>query len=425
MASQHLEMWQKILWSEEMEQKIYRDWGIFFTHVCQLNIAIKYFNKALSMKEDDVDSLYNRSLCEKYMALSKKSLEDALTALNISELSQPICLQKCKAMFDSNDFEYCGVELFAEMRKFYGKKVEEFQQHFGIIEDCLLGSLGEGLHRFMLENRALFKKITEIQYLERNQDTRPRWKILREQEMCDVVSISESIEELVHPRERARRIRGYHLFNQQYLNRSWIDVPFMKSLKKDKVLCPPQLASSGKLKNMIDENYTAVINFLRMLEARDPLYKIKYDRCKDMSRCTKYFDASMKRIQYKTKRQLGIVLDQARQLKEQGQTEKLCKYLEAFMGDYLILKTHKIVPWKFEYINEIYNILGLTYIEEVITPVTLYSHSTNITKLFALLKVSVPEEHSMTNFVFGKRSTWVEPEAIDYKAIRYKLVKIL
>lgn len=38
------------------------------------------------------------------------------------------------------------------------------------------------------------------------------------------------------------------------------------------------------------------------------------------------------------------------------------------MGNYVTIKTNRIMPWKFEFINEVYNYLGLARINEYKAP---------------------------------------------------------
>lgn len=72
--------WEKIAWSDEHVQLIYRDWGLFYTHKQQLDIAAKYYDKSLELKEDDSRALYFRSQCKRNIAQTQGALEDGLAA---------------------------------------------------------------------------------------------------------------------------------------------------------------------------------------------------------------------------------------------------------------------------------------------------------------------------------------------------------
>lgn len=48
--------------------------------------------------------------------------------------------------------------------------------------------------------------------------------------------------------------------------------------------------------------------------------------------------------------------------------QKLSEFIEEVMGDYTTIKTHRVMPWKFEFINEVYNYLGLARLNEFKIP---------------------------------------------------------
>lgn len=89
------------------------------------------------------------------------------------------------------------------------------------------------------------------------------------------------------------------------------------------------------------------------------------------------------------------------------------------MGDYVVLKTHRVMPWKFEYMNEVYNTLALahadryTIIEDIMT-------SREKERLLILLRMPTDKYKDVVQFVFGDKSTYQEPDAPDYVLIAYK-----
>lgn len=282
-----------------------------------------------------------------------------------------------------------------------------------------MDSLGESLHKFIQDCKGHFQHVKELQWRAENPDLRPKWKIHQDVGECDVVSIQENIEELLHPRERARRLRGYQMYTQQYLKSGWVDVNYLKSLKKSDSLLLAQSSTSPKLQETVNSNYEAVIKFLKKLEARRPLYDINFYRYRNRKEQAKAQEITLNRIQYRTKRLMAIALHEAIKLRKEGKVAELSKLVENFMGDYMILKTNRVAPWKFEYLNEIYNNLGLAYLNELIIPSDLDTYKGIVPKLKVLLNVKVQED-SFVEFVFGQRHTWSEPGAIDYGLIKYK-----
>lgn len=94
-------------------------------------------------------------------------------------------------------------------------------------------------------------------------DTRPMWKILKEQEKCDVLSIPEVEEENPSPLEIARRKRAFNVIHQNYLNLSWHDVLFMKTIRKNPNLLLDQCKNSRNfLANLSQTQYDIVRRFI-------------------------------------------------------------------------------------------------------------------------------------------------------------------
>lgn len=89
------------------------------------------------------------------------------------------------------------------------------------------------------------------------------------------------------------------------------------------------------------------------------------------------------------------------------------------MGDYFVLKTHRVMPWKFEYINEVYNTLALAHADcyVVIEDLLQYKESE---RLLVLLRMPTDKYKDVVQFVFGDKSTYQEPDAPDYALIGYK-----
>ncbi|KAL5275744.1 hypothetical protein ACFFRR_001535 [Megaselia abdita] len=427
MVEKQAQPWEKIAWSDESLQIIYRECGNNLMRKQKLKVAIHYFEKSLELRDDDPKALYFLSLCQKYIALCESSYNAAIRGLSALDTNQPLNLQVCNALYDLNDLESAGLELKSKGRRFTGHKIKAFQEKFEIVESNLSESLGESLFQFIQEYKQYFKTIVAIRDKLENPDERPRWKILRDNNECDILSIFEEFEQLVHPRERARLARGYKIFNQKYLNNSAIDVGFLKFLKTNKTLLLPQSTITPILKEVADSNYNMVIKFMRMLQARNPLYNERLKRCPDKERCRKEKADNLSRIQYTTRRMMFIILFNIKRLREQGNIYELSRYIEQVMGDYVILKTNRMMPWKFEFINEVYNILALAYIDQIYIPKYLDAFDSSKEKLYALLRVPLQDERLTINqFNFGDKSTWVEPEAIDYSYIRYnKLIQRL
>ncbi|KAM7348280.1 presidents-cup [Cochliomyia hominivorax] len=415
-----LKPWERIAWSPEHQQMIYRDWGLFYTHKQQLDIAVYYYNKSLELADEDPKSLYFRSRCKRNIAQTEGALEDGLAAEALDNNNAPINLEICDALYELNKFEDFKVQLHDNARKFCGKKVAAFLNRLIVVDENFKDTLGDTLGPFILKNEKHFSAVLEKIERKKHIDPRPLWKILKEQKKCDVLSILEKEELLLSPRELARRRRAFNVFNQIYFNKSWIDVLFLKHLKENKnLLLPQSKISTPFLRHLTNTKYNVVIKFLKMLQARSPLYTEQARKCPDKKVFDKHREAHLNRVQYQTRRTMLMQMRNIRRLREEGDIEKLSKYVESVMGDYVVLKTHRVMPWKFEFINEVYNTLALAHADR-------YTINDNILqvkekeRLLILLRMPTDKYKDIVQFVFGDKSTYQEPDAPDYVLIAYK-----
>jgi len=81
------------------------------------------------------------------------------------------------------------------------------------------------------------------------------------------------------------------------------------------------------------------------------------------------------------------------------------------MGDYVVKKTNRIMPWKFEFINEVYNILALAYVDQYTLPKNFRFSEKNA--LLRLLRFPMDKSKEVKHFVFGDRTTHQGSETVD------------
>uniref|UniRef100_A0A034VLM3 Uncharacterized protein n=1 Tax=Bactrocera dorsalis TaxID=27457 RepID=A0A034VLM3_BACDO len=414
--------WEKIDWSDERVQKIYLDWGVFNTHKQQLDIAANYYDKSLELKADDARALVYRSLCKRDIAQTEGALEDALAALEIEPQNAIINQEICQALHELNQFENCKLELHNNSRKYIGRKASRFINKLIVIDENFNDTVGDTLSPFILRNEKIFADVLAFLEREKYVDPRPLWKVLNELGKCDVLSILEKEEVLLSPREVARRERAFRVFNQIYYNKSWIDVLFLKSLRENpNLLLPQNKVSTPFLRNLVNTKYDVVKKFLKMLQARSPVYTEQLRKCPNRKIWEAQRQKHLNHIQYQTRRNMLTILRTIRQLRAAGKIKQLSKYVEEVMGDYVVLKTHRVMPWKFEFINEVYNTLALAYADIYSAPPDMNFHYDTRNRLIRLLKVPIDKNKDRSmKFVFGDKSTYQEPDAIDYPLLAYK-----
>jgi len=90
------------------------------------------------------------------------------------------------------------------------------------------------------------------------------------------------------------------------------------------------------------------------------------------------------------------------------------------MGDYVVLKTYRIMPWKFEFMNEVYNILGLALAEQYHIPKNFREYDKDA--LLILLHNDTDKLKDVPEFVFGDRSTHHNTNVLDPGVTKSRLV---
>lgn len=127
---------------------------------------------------------------------------------------------------------------------------------------------------------------------------------------------------MLSPREVARRRRAFKIFNQIYFNKSWIDVLFLKHLRENKNLLLPQSKESTPiLRQLCSTKYDVVKKFLKMLQARSPLYTEQVRKCPNNRVGEKHRENHLNRVQYQTRRTMLSQLRAIRCLREEGDIE--------------------------------------------------------------------------------------------------------
>lgn len=159
------------------------------------------------------------------------------------------------------------------------------------------------------------------------------------------------------------------------------------------------------------------------------MYNARY--MKTMSH--RFKEASLFRMQYQTRRDMMTILRNMKQYRLNKNLsvrnpnnhgtdlaflfelhlKKLGSYVEEVMGDYVVLKTDRIMPWKFEFMNEVYNIYALALSEQYYVPNNFRPNN-----ILSLLRHAVYKPKHSPTFVFGDRSTYLHSDAGETKRFK-------
>lgn len=118
-----------------------------------------------------------------------------------------------------------------------------------------------------------------------------------------------------------------------------------------------------------------------MLHSRCPLYTKSRMAFPKEKNAVKANEDHLYLVQYQTRRDSFNILDRSNELRKQGNIrvvvrrdnqlfnnlfflQKLVSFVEKSMSEYFSVKTSRVMPRKFEFINEIYNVVALSYCDK-------------------------------------------------------------
>ncbi|XP_039497996.1 uncharacterized protein LOC120455667 [Drosophila santomea] len=403
-----LKSWETFDWPPEQQRRIYRSWGQYFARMRKNSFAQRYFDKCITENVEDVDhkALYLRSKFKRSVALTQGALEDSLRAMEVRQVwDANVSMELADALYDLNRFEENKTLLHDNVRRHAGTALKGFENRLLLVDENLKDCTGFSLANFFMEHSTQLPGFYEHQQEElRKADKRPLWKILKERKECDVQSKLDLKEEMLSPLETERRRRKTKIFYQNYLGRNWTDFIFLKTLRRHpNCLLDNNFGSSPDRTEYLEYSFRRLKTFTRMLQARKPMYNEYFQRnprIEDRMR-----QANLFRIQYQTRRNMLSILRTIKVLRRRNDIKRLRKFVEDVMGSYVVIKTNRLMPWKAEFMNEVYNNLALSLCETYRLPPTRVTPYDK-TAMCQLLNIPVAKPLEHTEFIFGDRSTY-------------------
>ncbi|KAH8330278.1 hypothetical protein KR067_000755 [Drosophila pandora] len=361
----HVQPWEVIAWTPAQLTRMYADWSIYLSRHQRLRHGLHCVNAALNFDPVNTKALMRRSQIQRKMGRASEALKDCSWAEALLKEQEPpvskshVSLEVCDALYESNRLEDTKIKLHDHLRLCGYAQGVPLVNRLNVVDENFHDTLSEDttLAVQRLINRMLISLAKEPKEIKGD---------------CDVVSIIEKEEIILSPLEIARRKRHYKIYNQTYLNKCWKDVEFLKKLRNDQKVPPIHTKrSSNYLRQLLNSNYQRVRNMTKMLHTRCPMYAQHQQKYPNEAFWTKQREENLYRIQYQTRRNMFKILRSIRQLIRVGDLRKLSDFIEEVMGDYTTIKTHRVMPWKFEFINEVYNYLGLARLNEFKIPTNM------------------------------------------------------
>ncbi|XP_046867330.1 uncharacterized protein LOC6641292 [Drosophila willistoni] len=414
--------WETFDWPAERRRGIYRSWGQYFRNARMNTAAQKYFDKCIDedgngglSKGDDYLALYLRSKFNRSVARTQEAYEDSQHAARVAGPNDAgINTELADTVYDLNRFEDNKRMLHDFVRKYVGTSVKPLEHRLRIVNENFDDCMGDdSLGTFLMENSAQLGGCFEQISREKSPpDLRPRWKILKELNECDVQSVCDKEEKLLSPLEMARRKRKTKIFYQNYLNRAWTDIFFLKTLRQNpNLLLDRYFGSPTKRGEYLNRSFERVKKFTKMLHSRSPMYNELHQRRGNPRMKSQLHESSLYRVQYQTRRNMHSILRTIRVLRQQEDSKRLRRFVEEVMGDYVAIKTTRIMPWKIEFMNEVYNHLALSLCEEFrLPPTKVTPYDKNAMCLLLNIPIVKPLDHQ--EFVFGDRSTYAYSDGV-------------
>ncbi|XP_017035604.1 outer dynein arm-docking complex subunit 4 isoform X1 [Drosophila kikkawai] len=404
----HLRPWEIAAWSPDRQASIHSDWGMFFSRQRRFSTALGYVDNSLDLEPFNARALVRRSQLKRTMGLAPEALKDCAKAEDLLLRRQPpvisphISLEVSDALYESNRLEDTKMKLHGHLRRFSSVQA--------IAAAKRLNVLGENYHDVLSDETTI-----PVQRMVKRMMDRLANQPKEVKDTCDVVSITEKEERHLSPLEKARRDRYFKIYSATYLNKAWVDVEFLKKLRSDPNVHPEHWKeSSVHLKKLLESNYKSARTLTKMLHTRCPMYALHQQKYPNEALYNKQKDENLYRIQHQTRRNIYKILRTIRLLIRAGELDKLTVFIEGVMGDYVTTKTQRLMPWKFEFTNEVYNYLGLARINEYKTPskISVQQGRQRLLALFRLPNKNTKAENTKRpNTLNIPRSDTTDPKA--------------
>lgn len=398
-----------------------RDFGLYYKRNGRVATAVGQFEQSLEDDPVGGQAMLELSRCKLDLGRINEAIEAAESCLATYPTNMDSQLQLNQCLYEKNLFEesYSG---YANTKHQFPnrRKVNEGPQ---LVKMTIGSSIGPEVGDCLLNMRRDIAKYSKYKS-SLSTDNRPRWKILKDRGECDVVSVAETPKRYIPQIKKMRNYRKQSNMHSIYMGISTAaDIQFLHKLTNDKRLFLRQTPNSNSaIRDALAEGIAVVDIYETMLWNRKPQYAKKY--VKNTESVKKVTEQALSRIQLQTRRDVFNQLVRIKELAKHDR-EGLRNYVEDVISNYYSIKTKRVFPRKFEFISEIFNIVGLSYLDErTIVPNDLMQHPLQI-RLNILLQI--PQDKKGDEEIgssgcnsFGQKSSYVDPEKPDYAYFAYK-----
>lgn len=407
----------KFTFNEPLQNVVNEQCGHYHRQRRDWDAAGKEYDKVFVHNPEHVDAGVGKSLVYSELGDVVKANQFAKEFFHIEEVvPDKVNLRYANTLYDLNEFEFSLGQTHNSLDVTSSALYDsELQKHADSVTLNLNDTVDLKAGPCLATKRKIIEKIQEAD-ARRVIDKRPIWKIFKENDECDVLSIKD-----LHIKVEPKLLKHKKSQNEIFLNQVYLglkpsmEVTFIKQLLHDKRFSISQSQRSDELRELAVNAYEKSKGWREMLHNRRPIYTRNFQNPELGS----LHRTQLFREQYKTRRQVFDQLDKAKQLAADGNLSKLLTFVENIMANYYTIKPRRIFPRKFEFINEMYNIVGLTYARSLTIPPDIKKHNLD-EQLWLLLQIPIEDKEKVIIQVFGDKATYRDPTAPNYEFVRLK-----
>ena len=348
----------------QLQHSIRKDFGIHYDRFKQYDSAIQDFTKAIALNEDDSNDWHRRSISKFKKSDIHGAYEDAKTGALKNPDNYQCGVKECQCIYELNEIEDSIKITARKMQNCHGRKLVEYIERIKISiqsYDAVLGSLAGPCFLNLKD------QIDRLPYEKKSYtpDLRSKWQKIKETGECDVLSIKEIPIPKLSALDECRLKANYRIYSQMYLGPSADDLHFLNSLVDDPILNLKQTPITSEILNkIVKEGLKTVAQGVKSLRTRVPAYTKKHIRFGNAQKNPQK-ELFLDHIQNQTSRKVYQQLIKILDLYENQKQEELVDYAEKVLGKYYHMKIKRVFPQKKEFVDEICNIIGLSYFEKL------------------------------------------------------------
>lgn len=403
----------------ELQHAIRRDWGLFYKKCHLYDKALENFDESLTINENAFKPMIEKSRC----LLEECAPDQALSMAKQCETKYPqivrVKYHRNNCLYEQNHFEDSLKMAWQTLHQH--PTARHAKSNIQLINSTIEQSIE-------LPKNCLYNMRRDIDRLQRHKlkaaDSRPIWKILRESKQCDVISTRSASHTDIAPIKEKQREQNANRMHSMYLDSSSAkDIIFLNSLiTSDRLMLPQTPKSNAILADNINKHLRCIDACEQMLWTREPCYAKTYTE--DGARTIRTKVEVLHRSQHHTRIGAFLHLAEIKRLQKTNFVAML-KWVDKIMSTVYATKTERVFPRKFEFVNEVYNIVGLAYLNRLRVPNNIMAVPQQ-QRMHLLLDEHFerkPKDDVVAVTaakVFSDRKAFIDPEAPDESYLAYK-----